>query len=1487
MQEFGAQFDRLGVDAEEGFLGLLGVKPNPEFAAGLEPRRAEAKAREIAAATEVQRLEPKGNVSVPQEILGGAVSTAPDMVIGGGLSAINPLAAMAYFGARGGLPTKTALEDKGINPAWALVDAVAAGGLDYLPFMKAATGGIIARIAKKAAEEGSTELAEHIITGARAKMQERPDMTVGEFVRQAVVSFGAGALAGGPLGVFRGEPAEAEQPAIAPPASPRILTDDDVAVAMGQPTTLEQPVAPPAASAPEEEPRVVLGAPNSEIGEPPPAVQERGPDRRVPAFVDETKAITADGEMDEGIFYGDEQRARERRSEDPPVLSPGEPDSEIGTSDFAMLDDDGKRARVLESDLVPGMPNNIAFDEAQRGGTLQPGQVFHMGGALFAVVEPDGKVRGISSEAETQKHTNDAWSYELGDDYIRFTGDILKQAGGDIAKANALSQSKAAPFVGLDNKPVFVDFEYDDDKIRSRDQADPASQRKPVAAMGAQELSALYYQHKHGIDNRRAWAEKQRQGKIAPFTLIADVKGFKDVNQWLKPENGDMIAAHIGRTLSRLKRNVAAWGGDEFLIDGNSKEELDALLGKLNNYYQANPILVSVQHGDVVQQGEYRPQFKHGTGGNFEQANRDLQQKSGAKLRGQRPRGIARSSATYQPGQNRKSDSDATNSGVQSRRAVDNRAQAPAEFSAVDGGLAPSKNTIDPAGPPLTVAVSSQKLTGLLKNLLKQHYWTDAKDREKSAYEATRRKNSHATLIYTGDAHENAANAGDGIKVTFRADGVAGTHKGNGRADIEYVVEDAIQGIEYPVGSTPGADMRKTLKGLGFTPNQTLRVWAKAFPESVDNGKRQRADDPKGERTGLDASGKPTYGASEEIGDPQALGFNSLNEHGKGTPKTLIEAIRRSLSDLASFQLPEPKRKSIRLALKKLTNAVRLGDMSIGEFVNRVGWLYKDMEATKTRRDSKPYVPLVRGSDHVRERLLEAKRRGDISEESANFAEWFILKNESLLDDVAISIKKTDSDNAGKYDPVMRLITLFKGSAADTTAVHEVLHHLERMMPAKMQDEIRKEWLRQAIAELKRSGSDKNLAKYLEMVIEANATGNEAMLKAAAEMISSGKVKYPAYRFLNPSEFWAVNMAATAQSRFRAKDSVWARSRQWLLEAIEHVKRVLGLASSAPLLRALNDILKHSDGTRRSVTMLADRGGEFNEKESGHYIGEVDEPDPDADAGLAPSTKTAPAAAPDAKPVLGTPERANPLGTKVGRKLVDKVDEEREANGDPEVQKDKEVWEKALARVNADYEGEKARIFAPGFVPDGAVDIGIGKEILRREEVRAFRTGDAELLKSLTRMVNSWRDQGADLARALRFRKDDFMTREERMKEMIRTAIVMPGGALSKKLRKLADDVRKGTPAGKAHAKAQTAKLLDEHARRIKGLLTDLHKIGVDITKLELEDLQNLPLMAKIIRAAQAQHAGKSDMLYEYWVNAVLSGPGTVQRQFGISAPSA
>lgn len=308
---------------------------------------------------------------------------------------------------------------------------------------------------------------------------------------------------------------------------------------------------------------------------------------------------------------------------------------------------------------------------------------------------------------------------------------------------------------------------------------------------------------------------------------------------------------------------------------------------------------------------------------------------------------------------------------------------------------------------------------------------------------------------------------------------------------------------------------------------------------------------------------------------------------GQRAAPTVFENLERLTSNTAPLVGESTRAPSVSRQVRTLLSKLDSGEISAEAFANR---LEMAVNAADRARDSKPVTGRVRGADYFRQKLLEAKRRGDLSEEAVDLAEWFIQGNPALLDDVGISVRSSKNDNvSGFYDTMRRVVSLVKESGNAETTVHELLHHFERMMPAPVQDAIRKSWLNslaKGIATAKKSGNADLVAYYQHLSDFHLGEGTQSSLKAAQKLLKDGKVPYEHYANINASEFWAVNGSAIVAGRFKASQSVLGRLRNWLSELGQKIKAAFGLQSDAPIIRALDSLAK-SDGKFVSDSMLA------------------------------------------------------------------------------------------------------------------------------------------------------------------------------------------------------------------------------------------------------------------------------------------------------------
>lgn len=312
-----------------------------------------------------------------------------------------------------------------------------------------------------------------------------------------------------------------------------------------------------------------------------------------------------------------------------------------------------------------------------------------------------------------------------------------------------------------------------------------------------------------------------------------------------------------------------------------------------------------------------------------------------------------------------------------------------------------------------------------------------------------------------------------------------------------------------------------------------------------------------------------------------------------GSAREADEAAARgqqSFLDIGRSVLKETEKRapSVTRRAKTLRRQYRDGKISEGMYIMSMN---SAIDAAEQARLDKDIPERQRGADLIRERILAAKRRGELSEKAADMAEWFILKNPSLVDDLGISIRtprEGQESTSGQYMPLPRIMVLMKDASTDDTPVHEMLHHLERMMPMDIRDGIRKEWAKQLSRAKKAATTDAD-KKFFDLLVDYHyGDAKQSDFLGAVQLIKDGEVEASNYRYVNPSEFWAETGADIVTGRYDAiRGAKLQRLKNWLKELAQKLKSVFGLPSSAPIIRAL-DSLSKGDGRYRSNRMLSE-----------------------------------------------------------------------------------------------------------------------------------------------------------------------------------------------------------------------------------------------------------------------------------------------------------
>jgi hypothetical protein len=302
------------------------------------------------------------------------------------------------------------------------------------------------------------------------------------------------------------------------------------------------------------------------------------------------------------------------------------------------------------------------------------------------------------------------------------------------------------------------------------------------------------------------------------------------------------------------------------------------------------------------------------------------------------------------------------------------------------------------------------------------------------------------------------------------------------------------------------------------------------------------------------------------------------------TSADITENIERQYILPSAFSQQLERSPSLRTELKRLDKMFKSGRISSDIFAKQTAVLLEDTKKTKETK------PRLRGQNIILEKLNAAARKGELSQESVDLASWFIGKNPNLVQDLALSVRQPgEGTPSGRYTPINQLVTLFKQSGSSETAVHEILHHTERMMPENVQNGIRKLWLKRLTkaAEAANKGSDKSLQDYFENVLKYHMDNDTAAANAAKKAIVDGSVDYSNYQYINPSEFWAVNATDIVAGRFEGSKSFLGKLKEWLKDFAAKAKSFFGLDSNAPIIRAL-DSLSKADGKFQSDSMLGE-----------------------------------------------------------------------------------------------------------------------------------------------------------------------------------------------------------------------------------------------------------------------------------------------------------
>ncbi|MCC7147144.1 MAG: GGDEF domain-containing protein [Phycisphaeraceae bacterium] len=242
----------------------------------------------------------------------------------------------------------------------------------------------------------------------------------------------------------------------------------------------------------------------------------------------------------------------------------------------------------------------------------------------------------------------------------------------------------------------------------------------------------------------------------------------------------------------------------------------------------------------------------------------------------------------------------------------------------------------------------------------------------------------------------------------------------------------------------------------------------------------------------------------------------------------------------------------------------------------------------------------------------------------------------------------------------------------------------------------------------------------------------------------------------------------------------------------------------------------------------------------------------------------------------GRPHLANVSDKEEARRLVDVVDQLRKEAKEPARLSDVETGKKAAAILaNQAAKADLVQKLSAGEQLNNEETVA-GKEIVSTEAFAAATSSSGDVAKAV-KLIDGWRRGGTAQARAFRNRADKHKSPQKRLAEFVAQALLQPPPAAKGRIDEQAKVVA-DPGASTAQVDAAQAKIdheLAEWAKRYQDLKENLRKSGFDLDKLTEKDLKNKQYVLHLLREIQIQKAEAGDMLYEWWINSLLSFPPT------------
>jgi hypothetical protein len=224
--------------------------------------------------------------------------------------------------------------------------------------------------------------------------------------------------------------------------------------------------------------------------------------------------------------------------------------------------------------------------------------------------------------------------------------------------------------------------------------------------------------------------------------------------------------------------------------------------------------------------------------------------------------------------------------------------------------------------------------------------------------------------------------------------------------------------------------------------------------------------------------------------------------------------------------------------------------------------------------------PARKSAEWVRAKASAEVAAQNIDNDTYKVIEALATRYPAVLDGLTLSVQKPNvAGVAGNFDPLKRIVTLYKGSATDKTMRHEIAHSMEQLMTPEAQTAVVNAWA-DALQKAIEKNTDQPSQDYFEAVFDYLQNPTQASLRKATDLLPS----YDLYQFLNPSEYWAVNAEPLLKSQLGGG---WQRFKKAMQRLLETIKDVLGFDNKRAIHREFSRIMS-GDQQRMTSTMLVE-----------------------------------------------------------------------------------------------------------------------------------------------------------------------------------------------------------------------------------------------------------------------------------------------------------